>query len=72
MEALSNSLDMPAFKITNQPKTSENKTQTQNSAHEQLGESQNVVVLLHNIGVPFQNNEDRYTWFVQWLLKNVQ
>ena len=25
---------MPAFKITNQPKTSENKTQTQNSAHE--------------------------------------
>ena len=34
MEALSNSLDMPAFKITNQPKTSENKTQTQNSAHE--------------------------------------
>ena len=38
----------------------------------QLGESQNVVVLLHNIGVPFQNNEDRYTWFVQWLLKNVQ
>ena len=31
----------------------------------QLGESQNVVVLLHNIGVPFQNNEDRYTWFME-------
>ena len=38
----------------------------------QLGDSRHVVVPLHNIAVPFQNNEDRYTRIVQYLLKNVQ